>query len=240
MARVINAFVRAGGNLRDADPASRGQFALVASMFPTVQDREWLQLFTQSLEDESAHFYHQYWIEQEQARRPVVVEVDSLWQSLRPRFQAFLTHTQQLNGQLVLSLVLGGEGRTVNESPEHNILMVTLPESRNGTAEAIYGFAHEAVQTIANTAINDNTTAADQRSGIAGGYAPTTAVRGAAMLMDRVAPEFLDGFMRFYLRQAGVTPPATNVEATFTSTFPLPTAIVADMSRQINTALGGT
>ncbi|OYV66716.1 MAG: hypothetical protein B7Z72_10845 [Gemmatimonadetes bacterium 21-71-4] len=165
-----------------------------------MQDRNWLRLFMQSLGDESEHFYHQYWIAQQRARGSVAESVDSLWQSLRPRFQRFLTNTHQLDGQIVLSLVLGGEGRTLNAAPDHN----------------------------------------EQRNGVAAGYAPTAAVRGGEMLIERVAPELSDGFMRFYLSQAGVTPPATGVQTVFTSTFPLPTAIVADLARQINQALGGS
>ncbi len=239
MVQTINAFLDAQGDPRTAAPGLRAQIGLVASMFPTAQDREWLRLFTQSLGDESEHFFHEYWAARQRTFDPLVVAVDSSWQSLRPRFQRFLTNTHQLDGQLVLSLVIGGEGRTLNASPRHNVMVVALPESRAELDDPIYGFAHEAVQSIANSAITENTTAAEQRSGVAAGYAPTAAVRAGAMLMDRVAPEFADGFMRFYLRQAGVASPAGNVEAKFVATFPLPTAIEAWMDRQINTALGG-
>ncbi|OYV74387.1 MAG: hypothetical protein B7Z72_00250 [Gemmatimonadetes bacterium 21-71-4] len=238
--QATTAFLDANGDPRSAEPSLRGQVALLASMFPTVQDRNWLRLFVQALGDESEHFYHQYWIAQQRARRPVAEAVDSLWQSLRPRFQRFLTNTHQLDGQIVLSLVLGGEGRTLNAAPDHNVMVVTLPASTAAVAEPIYVVAHELVQTIAATAINDNASPAEQRDGVAAGYAPTAAVRGGEMLIQRVAPELGDGFMRFYLSQAGVTPPASGVQAVFTSTFQLPTAIVADLARQINQALGGS
>lgn len=239
MIQATGAFLQAEGNPRTANPAFRAQVALIASMLPTAQDREWLRLFTQSLGDESEHFFHRYWTAQQEQRGSLVVAADSLWMSLRPRFQRFLTNTHQLDGELVLSLVIGGEGRTLNASPQHNVMVVGLPESRAGLDEPIYGFAHEAVQSISNAAVFQNTTAADQRDGVAASYGPTAAVRGGAMLLARVAPELADGFMRFYLRQAGVQPPAGNVEATFVGTFPLPTAIEASMSRQIDTALGG-
>ncbi len=238
--QATTAFLGANGDPRSAEPSLRGQVALLASIFPTVQDRNWLRLFMQSLGDESEHFYHQYWIAQQRARGPVAGSVDSLWQSLRPRFQRFLTNTHQLDGQIVLSLVLGGEGRTLNAAPDHNVMVVTLPASPATVAEPIYVVAHELVQTIAAAAINDNASPAEQRNGVAAGYAPTAAVRGGEMLIERVAPELSDGFMRFYLSQAGVTPPSTGVQAAFTSTFPLPTAIVADLARQINQALGGS
>lgn len=239
MQQAVTAFVRADGQPGRAAPDTRQQFAVIGSMYPTAQDREWLRLFTQSLGDESDHFYHQYWMAQQQAHAGVASAVDSLWNSLQQRFQRFLTNTQQTGGELALSLVLGGEGRTLNASPEHNEMVITMPPSRADAAEAIYGFAHEAVQTITNTAVNDNTTPAEQRSGAAAAYTPLAAVRGGAMLLQRVAPELLDGYMRFYLQQAGVAVPAGNVEPTFVGTFLVPTAVIADMSRQIGNALGG-
>lgn len=237
--RAVDAFVHADGRPADVAPADRQSFAILASMYPTVQDREWLRLFTQSLGDESDHFYHRYWTTQEEAHRGIVVAVDSLWRSLRPRFQRFLTNTGQTDGQMVLSLVLGGEGRTMNASPQHNIVVVTMPDSMAGVAEPIYVFAHEIVQVISNQAVNANTTAEQQRSGAAADYAPIAAVRGGALLLERVAPELADGFMRFYLAQSGAAVPAGNPEAAFVGAFPLPTAIVADMDRQIGARLTG-
>lgn len=239
MRLAINAFLRVNGVPAQAAPAERQPVALLASMYPTAQDREWLRVFTQSLGDESDHFYHQYWMAQQQQRHGVADAVDSLWNSLRPRFQRFLTNTHQTGGELVLSLVLGGEGRTLNALPEHTEMVVTMPPSRAEAADAIYGFVHEAVQTITNGAVTDNTTAAEQRTGEAANYSPLAAVRGGAMLLQRVAPEFVDGYMRFYLRQSGITPPAGNVEAAFVGAYQVPTAVVAAIDRQIGTALGG-
>lgn len=233
------AFSRAEGDFRRADPKDRRAVAIYASMYPTAQDREWVRVFTQALGDESDHFYHQYWLAQQQAHAPVIVAVDSLWRSLRPRFQRFLTNTRQTDGQLVLSLVLGGEGRTLNASPKDNLVVVTMPGSPASAAEAIYAFAHEVVQVISGPAVNDNATAAEQRSGDAAAFAPTAAARGGAMLLQRVAPELAEGYMRFYLSQAGAPVPAGNPEAAFVAAFPLPTAILADMERQIGNALGG-
>lgn len=237
--QASDAFVHADAPTRDAPPADRRSFGILASMYPTVQDREWLRLFTQSLGDESSHFYHQYWTAQEQARTATVVAVDSLWRALRPRFQRFLTNTGQTDGQIVLSLVLGGEGRTMNASPQQNIVVVTMPDTPADAAEAIYVFAHEVVQVVSNQAVSANTTAAQQRSGEAAGFSPTAAVRGGAALLQRVAPELADGFMRYYLTQAGRAAPAGNPEASFVAAFPLPTAILADIERQIGSRLSG-
>ncbi len=240
MVKAVDDFVHADGARRDIAPADRRSFAILASMYPTVQDREWLRLFTESLGDESDHFYHQYWTAEQQKHHGIVVAVDSLWRSIRPRFQRFLTNTGQTDGQMVLSLVLGGEGRTMNESPQHNIVVVTMPDSLAGAAEPVYAFAHEIVQVVSNQAVSANTTAEQQRNGTAAAYSPTAAVRGGEMLLERVAPELADGFMRYYLSQAGVAAPAGNPEAAFVGAFPLPTAIIADMDRQIGSRLTGT
>jgi hypothetical protein len=239
MVQAINGFLRADGNVRDAAPADRGPFAVIASFYPTAQDREWLRLFTLAMGTESDQFYHAYWADRQRSDGGLVVAADSLWRTLRPRFQRFLTNTQQTDGQLVLSIVLGGEGRTANVSLQHNVIVVPMPASRDAIAEPVYTFAHEAVQTITSTAITDNTTPAQQRSGAANAYSPLAAVRGGAMLLQHVAPELIDGYMRFYLRQAGLAPPAGNPEAAFVAAFPLPSDILADMDRQIGNALGG-
>lgn len=241
--KAVDGFVRAPGAVGAvgaAAPADRRSFAILSSFYPTVQDREWLRLFIQSLGDESDYFYHQYWMAQQQAHRGIVVAVDSLWRSIRPRFQRFLTSTGQTDGQMVLSLVLGGEGRTMNASPKQNVVVVTMPDSLTGVAEPIYVFAHEVVQVISNQAVSANTTAEQQRDGTAADFSPIAAVRGGEMLLERVAPELSDGFMRYYLSQAGVAVPAGNPEAAFVGAFPLPTAIIADMARQIGSRLTGT
>ncbi|MDE3215349.1 MAG: hypothetical protein KGO03_03050 [Gemmatimonadota bacterium] len=240
MTAAVHAFLGAQGQPALADPPDRQHVALIASMFPTAQDREWLRLFTQALGDESQHFFHGYWTAQEERRRPFVVAADSLWQSLRPRFQQFLTSTHQVNGDLVLSLALAGEGRTLNATPQHNVMVVGLPDSRAELDVPIYGFAHEAVQTITAQAIGENTTVAQQRSGEAGAYSATAAVRGGAMLIERAAPELLDGYMRFYLAQAGMAAPPGNAEPAFTAAFQLPSAILASIDRLVGAALGGS
>lgn len=234
---AIDAFVRAGG-VPPREPAARQQYALLNSFFPTAQSREWLRLFTQAEASESSQFYHAYWMAQETSRRGVVTAVDSLFDAVRPRLRRFLTSTRQTGGKLVLSLVLGGEGRTLNASPDHNVVVVTMPRSPADAAQAIYGFAHEIVQSIATSAVNDNMSPAEQRSGAAAALQPIAAVRAGAMLLQQTVPELAEGYMRFYLAQAGVAAPAGNPEAKFIETFDVPSAVTAALMRQIATALG--
>ena len=241
MQQTITAFIDAEGNPRQApDPNARTLFAVVASNFPTAQDREWLRLFMHCLEDESAHFFHQYWMDEQAAKRPAVIAADSTWQAYRLRFKRFLDNSQQASGDLVLSTVIGGEGRTVNFSTRRNVIVATLPGSPAEAAEPIYVLAHEAIQQIATPAVNDNSSPAEQRNGTASLYLSVAAVRGGAMLLQRVAPELADGYMRYYLRQAtGQTPGGAELQATFGITFQLPGSMLSAMARQLDVVLGG-
>src|SRR5262249_8672997 len=160
------------------------------------QDREWMRLYLESLADENTRFYHDYWSTEQQSRLATRHTVDSLWQrSVRPRLQRFLAATQQENGELILSLPLDGEGRTVPFGKRWNAVAVSFPDSQAAAAEAIYTFAHEVVQGITTSAINDNTTPAEQRAGATNKYTANANVRAAALLLQRATPELAQGFM---------------------------------------------
>ena len=66
---------------------------------------------------------------------------------------------------IVMGLPLDGEGRTIGYSKEQNSVAVGFPDSPDAAVEAIYVLSHEIVNAITTTAINDNVTPAEQRSG---------------------------------------------------------------------------
>jgi hypothetical protein len=238
MQEVIALFLRAEGNPGATnDPTLRQYFAVLASSFPVPADREWLRIFTESLEDERRRFYQDYWTSEHGARLNLVRATDSLWQgTYRAKLQRFLNNTQQLNGEFILGLTLGGEGRTVNFSSRQNAVAATMPEQ--DPREAIYVLAHEVVGSIVSTAVNDNTTPTDQRAGVAGGYVTTGQVRAGAMLLQRVAPELVAGYTRYYLMQAGQST-SGDISARLASVFSLPEPIRAAIDRQLEVVLGG-
>ena len=98
--------------------------------------------------------------------------------------------------------------------------------------------AHEAVSGIANTAVTDNITPEQQRSGLGERYQSSAAVRGGALLIQRTSPEILDGYMRYYLRSVNRSAGA-NVQATFNATFSIPDTIRDALVRQLDVVLGG-
>jgi hypothetical protein len=241
---IVNAtdlFVRSGGNPRAAsDPRIQQQIALLASIFPTQADRNWLRQFVQSLQDESTKFYHSYWLGEQQSRGPALAAFREAWMSkYYPKLSRYLNNTQQAAGQLVLSIPLGGEGRTINDGKQANMIAVEFPTTPDSASEALFVFAHEAVAQLVDEAIRDNTTPAEQRSGVASGYTGNGAVRCGALLLQRVDSSLVKDYMRFYLRTTGGTPPAGDPTAAFAAEFPLPKAILTAVGKQIDIILGG-
>lgn len=238
--QVVPLFLRVDGNPGAAsDPNMQILFSVLATSFPTAADRDWLRLFVQSLDDERTRFYDDHWRAEQARRAPVRRAVDSLWLLYRPKLERYLNNTQQASGEFILSLPLDGEGRTVTASKRENAVTTSFPDSPATAVDAIYVFAHEIVGTVVNAAIADNTTPAQQRSGIVAQYTANAAVRGGALLLQRTAPELAPGYMRHYLRETGATPPERNLEAAFVARFPLPDVIRDAIVRQMETVLGG-
>lgn len=238
--QTVELFVRMGGNPNaTSDPATRTWFVILADAFPSAADREWLRSFTLSAEDERVRFYHDYWVEQQRQRAGLLSHVDSLWElRWRPSLQRFLNNSQQQNGEIYLSLPLGGEGRTIHFGKQENAVAVDFPDSRDDSDVALYVFAHEITGAVASAAIADNTTPADQRSGATAKFEQSAAVRAGALLLERTTPEAVPGYMRYYLKEVGRTPP-TEPRTAFISAFTIPDAVRDAIGRQLDVILGG-
>jgi hypothetical protein len=240
LTQTVDLFVRADGNPRAASSQEQAAaIAFLAAYFPTGPDREWVRLFVQSLDDESNRFYHSYWGQQQRERSNVLELVDTLWQrTYRPRIQRFLNNTQQAQGSILLSLPLDGEGRSLTNGKQSNTITVAFPQRPSDAVEAIYVIAHEGVGGIASSAVSDNITPEQRRTGLGERYQSAAAVRAGAMLIQRTSPEILDGYMRYYLKSVN-RPAGANVQTTFTTTFSLPDTIRDALSRQLDVVLGG-
>ena len=240
MRQVVDLFIRAGGDPRATnDPALQQYFAVLGSSFQSAADREWLRVLVEAVDDESRKFYHEQWLSESRARAGVVAHVDSLWQrTWRPAFQRFLNNTQQQNGEIYLSLPLDGEGRTVHFGKVQNAVAVGMPDGPQSSESMLYTFAHEVAGSVASTAIEDNTTPADRRAGTTARYEQSAAVRAGALLLERVLPSAVPGYMRYYLQSAGRSAP-TEPRAAFISAFAVPEAITSAIARQLEVILGG-
>ena len=116
-------------------------------------------------------------------------------------------------------------------------MAVGLPDAQSADA-VLYAFAHEVAGGVASTAIDDNTTPADQRAGKTARYEQSAAVRAGALLLERVLPSAVPGYMRYYLQTAG-RPAPNDPRAAFASVFAVPDAINDAIARQIEVILGG-
>jgi len=241
LSTAMDLFIRANGEPRRAsDPTEQQEIALLAQNFPSPADRDWARLFMQSLQDESNRFYHAYWTSEQQTRGAAYAQVNQQWVAQwYPKLSRFLNNTQQGSGQFLLSLPLGGEGRTVNGGKTSNIIAVNFPTTTDAAPNALFGFAHEAVAKLVDESVTDNTTPAEQRSGATAGYTGNGAVRGGELLIEKTMPDLAQAYMRYYLSQTGATPPTGDPRAAFEAAFPLPTAIVTSLGKAIDSVLAG-
>ena len=233
-------FLQLSGDLRRApnrETAMRMQG--FAAIFPGAADREWLRLFITAVQDEGTRFFlpeHQKLLRE---RAATITAVDSLWQQeYRVKFERFLNNTSQRQGDLVLSLPIGGEGRTGPGYTGRTMVAVTYPGRAADAVQVLYVFAHEATGALVGPAVNDNTTPAEQRTGVASNYVSSGQVQAGAMLLAKLAPNLLAGYQQYYLAQAGrrVT---GDVRTAFESAFMLPPIIRDALQRQIDIVLSG-
>lgn len=239
--RGAERFIRDGGDTRAArNQEELRMYATLRTYFPTAEDREWLRLFVQSLDDERTRFYRGYWLQQQQRRASIRASIEQLWGSTyRPAFSRFMRNSMQRDGSILLSLPLGGEGRTLSVGQRDNFVTVTFPAEGEDPRDAMYVVAHEVVGTLATAAVRDNSSSADERSGESAKWMTLAAVRGGAMLLERVAPDLVAGYQRYYLTLARQKPGAGDPAAAFVATFPLPPQIATALQRQVDVVLGG-
>lgn len=240
MLQGIRLFVDSEGDPRRAGtPQAQQVILLLGGYFQTAQDRDWLRLLTESLQDEANRWYRSWWSQQQRERAPIVERVDSLWnKQYRPRLQGYLNNTQQSAGDFYLSIPLDGEGRSLNVGKARSVVTVGFPERQSDAIEAVYVFVHEAASAIASQAINDNTTPAEKRTGEFDRLSSSGLVRGGEMILAKMAPDLVDGYARYYLRAAGVSA-SGDARAALTREFPLPEAIRSAIQRQVDIVLGG-
>ncbi len=240
MRTAAEKFLQFQGEPRRApDEGTAARVAQFASIFPTPADREWLRLFVASAQDEQSRWFAGEHARITSSRARVTAAVESLWVKVyRSRFERFLNNTSQRFGDMQLSLPIGGEGRTGNGRERQTVVATAWPGRVEDAREAILVFAHEITGSMVGGIVSDNTTPAEKRDGQGDRYVSAGQVRAGALLLEKVAPELLDPYMRYYLAQSGVRADAA-VSAAFTRTYQLPTAIVDALRKQIEIVLGG-
>ncbi|MEO7997471.1 MAG: hypothetical protein ABI852_08505 [Gemmatimonadaceae bacterium] len=239
--KAIESFLQFQGDASKAPDRNTGVvISQLAQSFPTAADREWLRLFLAGVLDEKSRFYDAEYVRSSNARAATLAAVDSLWQKVyRPKFDRFLNNTSQRNGEMLLSLPLGGEGRTGVGPTGQPMVAVPFPERRADAVQSIFVLAHEVTGNLVGTVVSDNTTPAQQRDGMAGTYISFGQVLGGLMLLQKIAPELAEPYARYYLAQGGKAVPATNAVAALKVAFPVPPAISDALAKQIEIVLAG-
>lgn len=241
MQQAITYFLRAEGDPRKASNREvQGIVAFLAQGFPKAEDRAWLRSFTEALQDEYEKFYKAYWLERFRAREAALAAADSLWQSTwRPSLQRYLNYTQQQNGDIILSLVLGGEGRALAAGARTGQYAIAFPTTPDSAEVMLYVFAHEAAGAMARVAVNDHLTPAQQRQGLGDSLTANGLVRGGALLVEHILPGAGERYARYYLTQMGKTAPEGGAMAALADAFPMPDQMVDEMKRQIALSFQG-
>ncbi|MBL0169443.1 MAG: hypothetical protein IPP90_01775 [Gemmatimonadaceae bacterium] len=229
---------------RASDKETAARLTQFAAIFPNAADREWLRLFLSGVTDEHLRFFADEHSRAVRSRAAVITAVDSLWQRVyRTKFDRFLTNTGQRTGDIVLSLPVGGEGRTGVGRSGQTVVVVPFPSRVEDANHVLFVFAHEVTGALVGTVVADNSTPAEQRAGVATRLVSAGQVRAGAMLLERLAPELLDPYMRYYLMQGGAridaTASATVLSTAFVRRFVLPDTIRDALVRQIEIVLGG-
>jgi hypothetical protein len=241
LVRVTPQFIANDGSPATVtDPTTQQLFVWLRQYFPTVADREWLRVFVTAVQEEQTKFYESYWNATTADRAAVRQQVGSLWTgTYRQKFARFMRNAQLADGTMILSLPLGGEGRTVTDRAMGNGIAVPFPATTDSALNAIYVFAHEATGTLTQQALADNTTPADQRSGVVARMQPIANVRAGAILLQRIAPELVAGYERFYLAAIGTASTTGDPAAAFASAFQIPDGQLTGITRQIDLILAG-
>jgi hypothetical protein len=236
---VLDAVARTEENRRALPQALAPAIARVGAIFRTREERDFLRRFLAGLRAEREQFHHEWWVAETRRRDPALTLADSLWVTrYRPALQRFLNHTQQGDGEIILSTVLEGEGRTTSDDKRRNTIVVGFPTEAAQGEDAIFALMHELVGPLTAVAVEDNVTPAEKRSGVADRLQSSALVRGGAILAARVGADAAGGYMRFYLRATG-RQAGSDLSASFAAAFPLREGMLESIERQIAVAFSG-
>jgi hypothetical protein len=238
-------FVQVEGDRRRVDDkATAARIAQFAAIFPSDADREWLRLFVAGVADEQLKFFADEHARAVRTRVNVITAVDSLWQRVYlAKFDRFLTNTSQRVGEIVLSLPIGGEGRTALGRDRQVVVVVPFPQRAADATDVLFVVAHEVTGTLVGSVVADNSTPAEGRAGVTDRLVSMGQVRAGALLLERIAPELVEPYMRYYLAHSNARVDATlagpNLATAFTRRFELPSTIRDALVRQLDIVLGG-
>ena len=116
-----------------------------------------------------------------------------------------------------------------------NMLAVPFPSRADDARDVILVLANQFVGPLVSRVMLGSTPVG-RRSALPNRQLVPSQVRAGAMLLDRVAPELVGAYARFYLQQAGVRDDAS--WQTFERVFAIPMATRDELLRQVTLATG--
>ncbi len=231
------------GESRAAPDKERAQLvALASNYFAFPAEREWAERFTTGLDDESARFHHTNWLQTQRERSPALAKADSLWRTeWFPKLSPFLRGMQLRTGEIIASVVVEGEGRTVTvDASVGTSTVVTLPATPEQASELLYGIVHEVVGGFAEAAVTENITPRQKAAGLGDRLQTAAALHAGLLLLAETIPAEVEGYAAFYLRVLG-KPAALRISAgkALHDALPLNSDILETMKSRLELLLRG-
>ncbi|MFW6079328.1 MAG: hypothetical protein ACODAE_06900 [Gemmatimonadota bacterium] len=244
----VELWVEAGGDPRRAGSRPAAEvITFLSRLFPGRDERRVVGEWTEVVRAEREAFYGTYWSERGPALAPTVSAVQRGWDGLAPVLRDFLDYMRLEGGDLLLVPAIGPEGRIITAGPTPPRAAVLVPPARR-PGDALWSFVHELMYPLVDDVIRDYVAPVRIRELGLDVLGTRAAVRGGAMVLERVGPERVEAYRRFFLRSideraAAVDDAEADVvvgdEASFERAFPLPPELERGLRETIEQALAG-
>jgi len=241
-ARMFDALqkVARDGNA-DAVTDFRAKFGagVVAQVLTEADQRQALANYALILEQEWGAFYEDFWNELASSRQDLYQELQLRWDhELAPRLQAYLHAARLDRGAIVVSPVIGAEGRIFEGDPrqrDDNLIVVGFPLGSSDLDAVLANVVRELSFPLLRRVLN-STTAAGRDPAEAEAESSLAAVRTGALLLQRYAPDQVEAYQRSFVRARQLEPASgaalvSQFEAAFPISADLARALVAEVDR---------
>lgn len=238
---ALRAWVQAGGDPGRAGSQRAAQMVgFLSRQLPTQAERQTVARWLDVLAEEDLAFFDRYRAGRQAELASLAARVQGVWEGIAPSVQPVLDYLILNEGEMVLSLPLGSEGRTIDLGRQDNRVAVGVPDP-DRPADAVWAFLHELMYPYVRTVIEDQVSPAERRSIGEEVLARRAAVRAGAALLARAAPESVADYQAAYLRWAGTTPPASPMQRgpAFEREYPVPAGLAEALAEGLESILRG-
>ncbi len=206
---------------------------VVAQVLTEADQRQALANYALVLEQEWGAFYEDFWNELASSRQDLYQELQLRWDhELAPRLQAYLHAARLDRGAIVVSPVIGAEGRIFEGDPrqrDDNLIVVGFPLGSDDLDAVLANIVRELSFPLLRRVPNSTTTAGRDPAEAAA-ESSLAAVRAGALLLQRYAPDQVEAYQRSFVRARELEPESG---AALVSQFERTFAIPGDLSRAL-------